>query len=365
LGTVLVTGGAGIVGSFLVEKLVKDPACAKVVATYHSEKSYQHRCEGVEYHVCDITDPSDVKRLLDQTKPTIIIHTVSPGPDAPYEVQYKINYVTTKQLVEQATAHPTVQAFIYTSSSDTIAYRSGVKDRPLLEETCTIHDLDTKVGAGNYGRTKGASDRLVLAANTGRKSLAENGDYVGQLLTSTLRIAGLYGERDLKTIHTMLKLTNTSATKFQIGPDTAFHEWLFTDNAAQAHLLAAKALLDGKHTTPDTKVDGESFFITDDSPMPLWQFSRNVWRAAGDKAHSSKQPPSIIIIPFWLVIAVVGFIESFKRFFGITTSDMKLNKHRLQVMQAGSRLSPEKAKKRLGYRPLYNTEEGIKRSVAW
>ncbi|KAF2276915.1 NAD(P)-binding protein [Westerdykella ornata] len=227
LGTVLITGGAGIVGSHLAEAFVKsNPKPAKIVATYHSQKATQFACPRVSYHVCDITSADEVSKLLDEVRPTLIIHTISPGPWASASLQHKINYEATEQLVELAKKHPSVQAFIYTSSIFAVELPTTPPDVPLTEETAKLNILDSSHSITSaYARTKGAADALVLAANTGRSlphsNLNDTQSFSGQLLTCTLRIGGLYGERDEKTLGEMLKLVNTSATRVQFGNDEA------------------------------------------------------------------------------------------------------------------------------------------------
>jgi sterol-4alpha-carboxylate 3-dehydrogenase (decarboxylating) len=365
LGTVLVTGGAGIVGSFVIEELIKDPSCKKVIATYHSQKAQQHSCPEVDYHVCDVTDSTAIQSLLNKTQPTVIIHTVSPEAFAPADLQHRVNYIATKEWVRQAKQHPTVQAFVYTSSAEAVAVRSGKQTEPIREEEAQLNDLNSKTGLSAYGKTKGAADALVLAANTGPKPPNKEINYCGQLFTTTLRVAGLHGKRDLTTIYEMLKCVNTPATRFQIGPDAVTHEWVYTSNVAQAHLLAAKALLDRFHTSTDMRVDGEAFFVTDDSPMRFWEFSRKVWIAAGDEYLTGPNKPRIVQIPFWIVIMAVSAGESIRKFLNTGAHELKLSRHHLEYMRAGCRLSVEKAKTRLGYQPVCNTDEGIKASVSW
>ena len=365
LGTVLVTGGAGIVGSYVIEELVKNPYCSKVVATYHSAKSHQHACDNVEYHVCDTTNATEVKSLLDQTHPKLIIPTVSPGPWAPADIQHQVNYLATKEIVIQAKEHQAIQALIYTSSLSAVYLYPASRGKAQTEEESELNSLESSGFINAYGRTKGAADAFVLAANTGQKTNEVAGDFRGQLLTATLRVGGLYGERDLKTIFEMLKVVNTPATRFQIGPDNAMHEWVHTSNVAQAHILAAEALLDGLHTEAANRVDGEAFFVTDDSPMPFWEFSRKVWIAAGDNYLNSSKTPRIMKVPFWLAIPIALVIEIVYKLFGQSTNELKLDRLRLEYIKHGCRLSVDKAKSRLDYKPICNTEDGIKKSVAW
>jgi sterol-4alpha-carboxylate 3-dehydrogenase (decarboxylating) len=386
LGTILITGGAGIVGSHVSEALLRlpdDSAPQRIVATYHSPKSKQYSCPGVDYRVCDITDAYAVEKLLNDIRPSIIIHTVSPTPAGPATLQYKVNYLATKRLVELATQHETVQALVYTSSLFAVELFNKSSTTPITEDNAKLHTLDSpKKATSAYSRTKAAADALVLASNTGRKTANVLGygrgmpadafhAYSGQLLTCVLRLGGLYGERDKKTIGEMLKIVNTPATRFQFGNDVAKHEWLYTANAAQAHVLAVQFLMgDIYRMVPfgtglrRDDIDGEAFFIADDSPMPFWQFSRRVWKEAGDRNHNSRNP-SITKIPFTLALGMVRVSEWLYKCVRPDKEEWQLNTASLRYMRYGCKIDVSNAKTRLFYRPVCNTEEGIKRSVAW
>jgi sterol-4alpha-carboxylate 3-dehydrogenase (decarboxylating) len=60
---------------------------------------------------------------------------------------------------------------------------------------------------------------------------------------TTLRVAGIYDPRNRLTMLPMLSFVNTPKTWFQIGPNNLVHDWIYIDNCARAHVLAAKALL--------------------------------------------------------------------------------------------------------------------------
>ncbi len=182
-----------------------------------------------------------MKQLLEEIQPTLIIHTVSPQAFAAPDLQHKVNYLATKDLVEQAKAHPVVQALIFTSSIEAVVLKSSLSKKPQTEEETTLNSLNSKAAISAYGRTKGAADALVLAANTGSQNDDKASDYSGRLLTTTLRVGALYGERDLKTIWEMVKVVNTTATRIQIGPDKVMHEWVYTANVAQAHILGRRS----------------------------------------------------------------------------------------------------------------------------
>ena len=57
-------------------------------------------------------------------------------------------------------------------------------------------------------------------------------------------------------------------------------------NAADAYVLAMDALLSQEASAPSdahssNRIDGKAFFVTNDKPMPFWEFTRAVSAAAG------------------------------------------------------------------------------------
>jgi sterol-4alpha-carboxylate 3-dehydrogenase (decarboxylating) len=75
LGTVLVTGGCGFIGSFITEAFAAEPSCTRLVVASRTPNNF---ClPEVEYRSCDFTKSEQVKALLDDIQPRTIIHTVS------------------------------------------------------------------------------------------------------------------------------------------------------------------------------------------------------------------------------------------------------------------------------------------------
>ena len=173
LGTVLVTGGCGFLGSHIVEMFIKEVECANVAVVSRSPTRF--RFPGASYHAGTITDRSTIRALLDEVKPKVIIHTVSPGSYAKANVQQEINLEATKLLLECATEHSAVEAFVYTSTDQAVVSTGKIE----TEETAQVNSLTS--GPNTYARTKGATDTYVRAANS------------SSLKTAVIRVPGLYG----------------------------------------------------------------------------------------------------------------------------------------------------------------------------
>ncbi|ERF73858.1 hypothetical protein EPUS_05870 [Endocarpon pusillum Z07020] len=150
-------------------------------------------------------------------------------------------------------------------------------------------------------------------------------------------------------------------TRMLLGDNSKYFELVYVHSAALAHVLDARALLDNMHNTPHSKVDGEAFFISDGAPMKFWDFTRAVWAAAGD----TTRPEDVKVIPMWLIqsLASIGEWSYWVCTFG--RKSPKLRRQNLEFISAGHRFSIQKARTRLGYEPVCDTLEGIRRTVAW
>ncbi|KAF2254484.1 C-3 sterol dehydrogenase/C-4 decarboxylase-like protein [Trematosphaeria pertusa] len=364
LGTVLVTGGCGFIGSFIAEAFAAEPSCSRIVAA--SRHPNRFRIPKAEYRACDITDLDQARALLDGERPRVIVHTVSPGAFAIPSEHYRVTYLGTKHLLKLAKEHPSVRAFVWTSSVNAVHLDPKLNHRRIDEQEAKINDWNSNASA--YSRSKGATESLVLGFNTDATSVdfSQDADWRGKLLTTSLRVTGLFGPRDEKTIKEILHLTNTFATRIQIGPNELVHSWSYVESAADAHVDAAMALLDSRHLRPDMRVDGEAFFIADPEPMRLWDFSRAVWRVAGDEYWNRPEGQQrVFVLPFSMMITIATISEWVYWFFTLGTKRPRMTVDHFELMSKGCWFSIEKAKKRLGYRPVCGTEEGIRRSVKW
>ncbi|KAF2794765.1 C-3 sterol dehydrogenase/C-4 decarboxylase-like protein [Melanomma pulvis-pyrius CBS 109.77] len=364
LGTVLVTGGCGFIGSFIVAAFAAEPTCTSVVGASRNPKKF--RIPEATYRSCDFMDAQEVQKLLDEVQPRVIVHTVSPGVFAIPSEHYRVSYLGTKQLLELAKQHPSVRALVWTSSVEAVTLDPALNSRSVDEAGYRVNDFTSQASA--YGRAKGATETLVLGSSTDATvvDFADDADWRGKLLTTSLRVTGLYGPRDKTTIKEMLNVNGTLASRVQIGPNTLVHSWNYVESAANAHVDAAKALLDRRHLRPGMRVDGEAFFIADPEPMRFWDFSRSVWRVAGDSfCNRPAVEQRLIVIPFWLIkaVAMVGEWVYWIATFGSKRPRMTID--HFEFMAKGCWFSIEKARKRIGYEPVCGTEEGIQRTVKW
>jgi sterol-4alpha-carboxylate 3-dehydrogenase (decarboxylating) len=181
-------------------------------------------------------------------------------------------------------------------------------------------------------------------------------------LTCAIRPAGIIGEGDVQTLPGMLTASRKGQSRFQLGPNDNLFDFTYVKNIAHAHLLAAVGLLTTAtlSITPlDTeRIDGEAFFITNDSPVYFWDFARCVFREGGDKV--AVDPSKIWVLSTGFALAIATIAEFVLGIFG-KTPNLDRVKVRYSAMTRYYNIS--KAKQRLGYFPIISLEDGIKRGV--
>jgi sterol-4alpha-carboxylate 3-dehydrogenase (decarboxylating) len=163
------------------------------------------------------------------------------------------------------------------------------------------------------------------------------------------------------TFH-LVNIFRQGRTSVQVGSNENLFDFTYVKNIAHAHLLAARALLH-THSSPTRpldheRVDGEAFLVTNDSPVYFWDFARAVWRAAG----SDKGTDHV-----WTLPRDVGYVLGYlsECFFAVIRKPPTFNRQRIVYSCMTRYYNIDKAKRRLGYRPLVSLDEGVKRAVRW
>ena len=352
LGPVIVTGGCGFIGFHLVSHLLSEPNIGPISVI--SRKPDQNRVNGVTYHAADINDENRLRELLAKIQPQVIFHAASPSASDPAitpEEHHTSIVLGTQKLLAIATSLPSVKAFIYTS---TAAVARGYEHFD-VDETAPLWDATSKTIP--YFKAKAQADTLVREANT-----PMNAEGIG-LMTCTLRLPLVYGERDTQYIPSQLNALRAGQTKIQLGKGQNKIQPVYAGNVADAHILAAKGLLASVKQPKTPRVDGEAFLIHDGEPQPFWDFTRRTWRHAGD----TTKPEEIRVIPGWLALGLASTVEwAFSIFtFGQKRPPLAMNRLYIQYTVYNTTYSIDKARKALGYSPVSDHDGNLKRSIEW
>lgn len=353
LGHVLVTGGSGFLGNHIVSLLSSRKACSKI--TVLDLKTPAIPIAHVDYRQGDLTDYDSMLKLFSTLKFDTVIHTASPVMTASKnkELTYKVNVEGTKTMV-RAAQETGVKAFVYTSSASVI--HDTQSDLINADERYPL--IMGKEQPEYYTTTKALAELHVLGANRAPSH--------PKLLTAAIRPSAMFGEGDVQLIPPGLSAYYKGQTKIQIGDNENLFDFTEITNVAHAHHLAAAALLataereeKGLAIPLDMeKVDGEAFFITNDAPVYFFDFARMCWAAAGDKTTPDQ---------VWKLSKDVGLLLATIMewvFFLFRLGKPNLTRQQVRYTCMTRYYNIDKAKSRLGYRPLVKLDVGIRKGVA-
>ena len=343
LGSVLVVGGCGFLGQRIVRQLLESRAATEV--TVVDIQTDRNRHDAVAYCNADVSSKRELQSIFDRVRPRVVFHTASP-PALSHDMNLymRVNVDGTQNLVDCALSTEDTIAFVYTSSASVV--HDSISDLVEADEKAPVLYMPLQREA--YSHTKALAETLVLEAN--RKN--------GRLLTTAIRPSGLFGEGDLTTVKPMVEAAASGKYKYQVGDGNNAFDWTYIGNAAQAHILAALALVKaGPSSNHGDSVDGEAFFVTNDEHMPFWNFARALGAAAGYPTREG-----IRIIPRTVGLALAAIIEwlVWLTSFGRSKPTMTRQGIRFSTLTRTFRI--DKAKKRLQYKPLVGMSEGIRRA---
>jgi UDP-glucose 4-epimerase len=159
---VLVTGGAGFVGSHLVEQLVSTGARLSVIDDLsRGRREWLH--PDAELHRFDLRDADALRRTVEAVEADVVVHLAAlhfiPAVEGAPELAWDLNVNATRELVDALSARPP-EVLVFASTAAVYPDRPGP-----IDETCAPGPIDV------YGRTKLAGEELVaeFGASTGAR----------------------------------------------------------------------------------------------------------------------------------------------------------------------------------------------------
>lgn len=339
---VLVTGGGGFLGAHIVARLLDEGAAAVAVVSRQPTPLAvdDHLRPRLSYHAADVADEHQLEAVFTQFRPHAVIHTAAPRHTDAAATHTRATVDGTRVLLECATRCADTRALVYTSSDSACA----PTQTPLVEDHAELYTQSRYPNP--YALSKALADRATLAANS------------KHLLTAVVRIPVLYGENDTNFIPQLLSSVRKKEHRMQVGPNKKVFEFLYVKKAAEAHVLAVRALLD---PSVSAQVAGEAFFVSDGRPEPFFDFSRRCYAAAG----SPVAPGDVTVIPLAALQAAASAGEWAYRILTLGTKQPALRRDSIDHLDRGACWSIEKAKHRLGYEPVADQDEAIQRTMDW
>ena len=321
--TIFITGATGLVGSHVVEEALKRGHRVKALVRTSSDTRWLDSWS-VEKILGDLEDPASLRQGVNGAD-WVLNCAAKVGDWGTLEEFRRINVGALKLLLEAA-SDAKVGRFVHVSS---LGVYEG-RDHFGTDETVPVaaESLDA------YTRSKVEAEALAL------RFVNERG-----LSLSVVRPGFIYGPRD-RTV--LPKLLDALVHKrfFYFGSGEQALNCIYVKNLVQAIFLAAEV----------PEAIGEVFNVTDGERVSKKRFVGEVARLAGLKPPTRK-------IPLWFAWTLAVLMERRAKRKNSPVPPL-VNKARYKFLGLNLDYSIEKARRVLGYKPKFTTEEGLNEAMA-
>jgi 2-alkyl-3-oxoalkanoate reductase len=317
---ILVTGGTGFTGTALVQRLLQEGH--NVVALDYKEglQCDALRKQGAEVIIGSVTDPAVVERSMRGVE--FVFHLAAAFrelnvPDSFYD---EVNVGGTR-VVLHAARRAGVRKFLYCSTCGV----HGNVEHPPANEDAPIRPADY------YQRTKYEAEPLVKQE-------------AGDMEVVILRPAAIYGPGDPERFFMIFKRV-AKGTFPMFGSGRTLYHPLYIENLVDAFLLCM----------PQGVGNGREYLIADEKYYAIEDIVQAVARALDVPVRVPHYP----VLP---VVAVGHIVEKLCKPLGITPP---IFPRRVDWYRQNRAFDIGRAQRELGYRPLIELEEGLRRTGIW
>jgi len=321
---ILVTGGGGFLGKAIVKQLVEN---GETVTSFSRGYYPELKALGVKQIQGDLGDRDAVTNALEGM--ALVFHVAAKaGVWGRYNEYYVPNVLGTKNIIDACRLHQ-VGRLVYTSSP------SVVFDGHDMEGVNESVPYPAK-SHNNYTKTKTIAEKeITQAANQG-------------LNVITLRPHLIWGPEDP---HLVKRIVERAHKLVRVGNKNSFVDTIYIDNAAEAHILAAKSLLE------KPELSGKIYFISNSEPVPIWDIVNGILQAAGLDPITKTVPHKLV----WTVGAVLEFV--YKVF--MLKGEPVMTRFVADELATAHWFDITAAKTDLGYIPRVSIQEGLSRLQQW
>ena len=248
---IVVTGVGGFLGGALAQRLLEQ---GHQLRTLSRRPLPQWESLGVEVLRGSLEDRHSVLQAC-QGVDEVFHVAAKAGVWGSFAEYWDSNVEGTKNIVEGCQSHRVARLVHTSSPSSTFDGKDCLgadESKPYPE-----HFLNY------YSETKAAAEQVIIAAN-GLEGLA----------TVSLRPHLIWGPGDPHILPRVVRMSDKGRLR-RVGPGDNLVDITFVDNAVEAHLRAARNL------TPTSPQAGKAYFISDGSPVRLWEWVDQVLRGLG------------------------------------------------------------------------------------
>jgi CDP-glucose 4,6-dehydratase len=307
----LVTGGTGLLGGWVVRRLLKlgaDVICLVRDWVPQSEFYRAGLFEQVKVVEGDVCEQSFLERVLGEYEVVTVIHLAAQtivgiayrNPISTFQT----NIAGTWALLEACRRSPTVQQIVFASSDKAYGEVEGMH----------YHEEMPLRGTHPYDVSKSCADLIAQSYAT-----------TYHLPIAITRCGNLYGGGDLNwnrivpgTIRAILQ-----GRRPVIRSDGQYvRDYFYVEDAAAVYTLLAERL------ASDSSLYGEAFNFSNETPITVLEMVDRIGKLMG------------------------------------STLEPEVRNEAIYEIRSQS-LCSEKARKVLGWQPLYSLDEGLKKTIAW
>ena len=253
---VLVTGGSGFVGGYVVERLL---VRGYAVRSFGRTPQPQLTAQGVEVVCGDLADPIAVSTACEGVD--AVFHVAArAGVWGSWESYYQPNVTGTRHVLA-ACREQGVGRLIYTSTPSVVFNRqaiSGGDERLPYGRNWLCH----------YAHTKAIAEREALAANSDTFKVV------------ALRPHLIFGPGDPHLLPRMVESVRAGRLKI-VGDGCNRVDVSYVGNVADAHMNAFDALESGNGV-------GQAYFISQGEPIELWPWVNMILKRLGHEPLAKK-----------------------------------------------------------------------------
>jgi nucleoside-diphosphate-sugar epimerase len=332
----LVTGGGGFLGGYIVEALL---ARGDRVRSFGRGDYPQLVAQGVEVVRGDIRDNAALARACAGVE--CIFHTAAiAGISMDRDSYEAVNRTGTELLLANA-RRCGVSQFIYTSSPSVVF---AGEDQCGIDEKAPYDFAWMESNRAFYPNTKACAEQAVLAAHS------------DAMRTCALRPHLIWGPGDTHLMPRLLARARTGRLR-RIGDGANLVDITYVENAAEAHLRAAGALVNEESTTAKTTPGGKAYFISQGEPVNCWQWIDQLLGLV-------ELPPLEKTISQSAAIRAGAACEFLYRLLQLK-SEPPMSRFLTAQLSSSHWFDISAARNDLGYQPRVTTGEGMQRLAEW
>lgn len=311
----LVTGGAGFIGSTLVDRLRAHGV--EPVALDLPGRSRENLPSDVRLIEGDVRDPAAMRRAAEGVD--LVFHLAARTDLAGRSVaEYDTNVAGTRAVAEAARAAG-ARRLLFVSSMLAVGPTGTL---------APIDEASTRETPSAYGKSKREGEALVRASG---------------VPYTILRPTLVYGPRERATMYAMFRAIRER--KFLlIGGDytqSFVHAWNVADAAIAAALHPGAA--------------GGTYFVSDERPYTLAEFAGTVADALGVRLWPVRLPLAAARAAGW----------AFDRAAALAGHELILSSRRVATMTTHYVYSVDAARRGFGFVPGVGLREGVRETAAW